>query len=959
MNLLISFAAVGQKGTIRGTIFDENSGETLIGAVVAIKDAGTGTSSDLDGQFSLQLEPGSYDLLVSYVSYSPMTIEKVVVKAKETTVLNDIRLGQKSNDLIEVVITAEALRNSESAILAMKKKANVMMDGISSAQFRKIGDATAVEAAKRVTGVSIEDGKYIYVRGLGDRYTKTMLNNADIPGLDPDKNSLQMDIFPTSLIDNIMVSKNFSAEMPADFTGGLINIETKSFPEKKMFSVSIGTAYNPQMHLNDQFLSYSRSSTDFLGFDDGIRALPEGADQTKIPTPFSGANAGRVNSFVSSFNPELAARRSKSLVDYSASVSFGNQIDLKKHGDDELSGKKLGYIFSLSYKNEYKFYDEVQYGEYQRYIDPTKYEMRYATVQNGELGEQSVLLGALAGLAYKSENTKVKLNLLHVQNGESRTGKFMVDNDGEAVGQSGYIASSDNLEYNQRSLTNVLLNGTHNFRKQQLEMDWRISPTYSTSVDPDIRKTAFTLTNVDTSFIAGAGGNPSRIWRSLNEINAVAKVDFTKTYTIREKEGKLKFGASQLYKDRSYEILFFDIQFFGAQPNWTSNDASLVLQPGNLYPNSTIYYQSGNNNPNSNAYESNASNTAAYISNEFNFNSHLKTILGMRMEKYIQRHTGRDQRYSNGDLINGKNLVNQKVLDATDFFPSVNFIYSVNEDQNLRLSYSRTIARPSFKELSFAQILDPITNRIFNGTLFTYADWDGQLTETRIDNIDLRWEWYQKKGQLISLSAFYKSFDNPIELVRIPEQQTSTEFQPRNVGDGMLIGGEIELRKNLHFISPKLSSLSISGNFTYVKSKIDMTRVEYNARKVYEKEGQVIADTREMAGQSPYVLNAGVVYSNDSLAFDAGLYYNVKGKTLYIVGSGLFPDIYYEPFHSLNFSVSKKFGEEERLVLDIRVSNILNDKMETYYHSFEAEKQLFSSINPGTAFSFGLSYKFR
>lgn len=958
LNLLIALGAYAQKGTVRGTIYDESTGETMIGAIVAIKNTSLGTSTDLDGQFAIQLEPGTYDVVISYVAYNPVTIEKVVVKSKETTVLGDIRLGEQSNELVEVVITAEALRNNETAIMSMKKKSVAMMDGISSAQFQKIGDATAVEAAKRVTGVSIEDGKYIYVRGLGDRYTKTMLNNVDIPGLDPDKNSLQMDIFPTTLIDNITVNKNFTAEMPADFTGGLLNIETKSFPEKKLFSVSIGTAFNPQMHFNDQFLSYNRSTTDFLGFDDGMRALPANATSNNVPTPFSGASSNQVNQFVSSFNNELAAQRTSSLMDMSASVSFGNQIDLKRRGSDELSGKKIGFIVSGSYKTEYRYYDDVIYGEYQRFIDPTKYEMRYATIQNGELGEQSVLLGGLAGVAYKSENTKLKLNLMHVQNGESRAGKFFVDNDGEAVGQSGYLATSDNLEYNQRSLTNVLLNGTHNFKKKKLEIDWRISPTYSISEDPDIRKTAFTVTNVDTSFIAGAGGNPSRIWRSLNEINLVAKVDFTKSYTFKEREGKLKFGASQLYKERQYEILFFDIQFFGAQPNWTSNDASLVLQPDNLYPNSTLYYQSGNNNPNPNAYESNAMNTAAYISNEWSVTNRLKTILGVRMENYVQRHTGRDQRYANGDLENGKNLVNEKVLDAMDFFPSANFIYSISEDQNIRVSYSRTIARPSFKELSFAQILDPITNRIFNGTLFTYTDWNGRLSETRINNIDLRWELFQQRGQIFSVSAFYKDFDNPIELVRIPEQQTSTEFQPRNVGDGRLIGIELEMRKSLAFISPALSPLSVMGNFTYVQSRIDMTNLEFNARKVFEKEGQNITNTREMAGQSPYVINAGIMYTNDSLALDLGLYYNVKGKTLYIVGSGLFPDIYYEPFHSLNFSLNKKFGKEQRLVADLRVSNILNDRIETFYQSYEAAPQPFSSINPGTAFSLGLSYKF-
>src|SRR5690606_29725545 len=232
-------------------------------------------------------------------------------------------------------------------------------------------------------------------------------------------------------------------------------------------------------------------------------------------------------------------------------------------------------------------------------------------------------------------------------------------------------------------------------------------------------------------------------------------------------------------------------------------------------------------------------------------------------------------------------------------------------------SYSKTIARPSFKELSFAQIVDPITNRIFNGALFTYSDWDGKLSETRINNFDIRWEMFLSGGQLLSVSGFYKQFDNPIELVRIPEQQTSTEYQPRNVGDGMLYGIEVEVRKDLKFISPALSNFNINGNITFVHSQIDMTSAEYDSRKTYEKAGQNILNTRQMAGQAPYVLNGGLGYSNTDLGLDVGLFYNVNGPTLYIVGAGLFPDIYNESFHSLNFSLNKKLGKKGNTSVDL------------------------------------------
>lgn len=950
--LLLAGVTLAQNGIIRGSVIETSTGDPVIGGSIFVVETSGGTVTDLDGTFEISISPGSYTLQVSYIGYQTLTIEEVEVKAGQVTLLSSLQLSDDNITLEEIVVKASAIRTSESAILFLKKDAPAMLDGISSDRMRLTGDATAVEAAKRVTGVSIEGGKYVYVRGLGDRYTKTTLNGVDIPGLDPDRNTLQMDIFPSNLIDNIIVSKNFTANMPADFTGGLLNVETKAFPEERFFDVSLSTTFNPSMHLNSDYITYDGGKTDWLGFDDGSRALPTRANQANIPTPISGASDQEVNDFVSSFNPQLATQKQTSLLDLNAGISLGDQLSLK-------NDNKIGYIFSLSYRSDYKYYDDVKYGEYQRFIDPSRYEMRYATVQNGQLGERSVLLGGLGGLAFKTKHSKYRLTLMRLQNGESRAGNFFIDNDGAAVGQSGYFAESDNLEYNERSLTNILLNGQHVISKSDWKIDWRLSPTISRSEDPDIRKTAFTLRESGNQFNAGAGGNPSRIWRYLEELNAVAKVDFTKGYKFNGESAKLLFGTSHVYKERDYEILFFDVQFFGGQ-TWENPDPATVLSPENIFPNrpNRIYFQSGNNDPNPNAYNSTVNNSAAYFSNEFTPFTNLKTIIGLRAENYVQRHTGRDQRFASGDTENGRNLDNEVVLDNLDLFPSVNFIYSLGTQQNLRLGYARTIARPSFKELSFAQILDPITNRIFNGSLFTYADWGGQLIPTDINNFDLRWELFQEGGQLFSISGFYKQFDNPIELVRIPEQQTSTEFQPRNVGNGQVFGAEIELRKNLSFLSDGLRNFSFSGNFTIVESIIDMTSLEFNARKTYEKEGETLKDTRQMAGQAPYVINAGLTYANPDKGWDAGLFYNVKGQTLEIVGAGLFPDVYFQPFHSLNFSISKKVGAEGNTSIDFQMGNILNDRLESFYQSFRAEDEIFNSLNPGRNFGLGISHKF-
>ena len=949
-----SFLALSQQSAIRGTVFDHELGESLVGVTVLVKGTTTGTITDLDGKFTLHLSPGKYDLQLSYISYQTLTIEQVEVKAGEVEILENLRLKPSSLQLDAVVVTAKSVRTTETALQTMKKKSVAMIDGISSAKFKLIGDATAVDAAKRVTGVSVEGGKYVFVRGLGDRYTKTTLNNINIPGLDPDRNTLQMDIFPTNLIDNIVVNKNFTADLPADFTGGLVNIEIKDFPGDKIMDVSIGASYNPGMHFNPNYITYEGGKTDFLGFDDGTRKIPKYADKKQIPDPFSPIyNDQQAIDFINSFNPQLGTKNETSLMDFSLGVSLGNQIELNKKNNKK---HKLGYIFSLSYKSETNFYDDVKYGEYQKneYYKPNECEMNRATTKYGQVGEESVLLGALGGIAYKTQFSKIRFTAMRLQSGESKSGNFHKDNNPEAVGQSGYTAYEEILEYNQRSLTNFLLDGTHLFNNQKWKIDWGISPTISTSDDPDIRRTAFT-TSEGISFLPGAAGMPSRTWRSLHEESYQGKVDITKKYQFLGDDAKLKFGVSETYKNRDYEILGVDLQLRYLQSqDWDVPDPSVVLKPENMYPNPPgIYYSSGNDDPNPNEYNSNVSNTGFYLSNEFHVLPNLKSILGVRGENFVQKHTGRSQ---TGKYV----LDNDEVLNSLDFFPSVNFIYALTEKQNLRVSYSKTIARPSFKELSYAQIIDPISDRIFNGGLLPVIEdgWDGNLTETRIDNIDLRWELFLEKGQTFAISGFYKQFDQPIEIVRIELQKTTTEYQPRNVGDGEVIGGEFEFRKNLGFVAPTLENLILSGNLTVVESLIEMTDYEYNKRKQYEKAGENVKKTRQMAGQAPYVINSGLSYNNREKGIATGIFYNMKGQTLSVVGIGLFPDVYEEPFHSVNFSINKRFGKEKRAKVSFKVSNLLAQEEKSIFKSFQATNQIYESRYEGRSFGLGVSYKF-
>ena len=946
--LTMVFPALAQeKGTIRGTVFDGATGETFPLVQVVIKGTQNGIVTDFDGKFTLTAAPGTYTLSIRFISYKTLEIRDVLVKSGEVTVLENIRLEEDAEQLEEVVVVAEAQRVSEAALLTIKRKATNLIDGINATTFKKTGDGDAATAARRVPGVSVEGGKYVFVRGLGDRYTKSILNGMDIPGIDPDRNTLQMDIFPTHVLQNIVVVKSFTPELSADFTGGIVNLETVDFPDQKTFSISGGFGFNPAMHFNSNYLTYTRSSTDWLGFDNGDRKIPTGG-RTNLPFRAnalgSAAAAADYEAILGSFNKELAAFKKSSFMDGNFGLSFGNQVALGENS--------LGYNLSLSYKNEVDFYENAHFAIWGRDGDPGVTALDRRELQTGNYGANNVLVSALATLAYKSDRAKYKLNLLHLQNGESRAGIFNFVNTDQGAN---FEALQHNLEYNQRALTNLLLSGDHYPGGGVWEIGWKVSPTLSGISDPDIRFTRI-RTDGGAKTIGTESGLPERIWRELKETNVSGKLDLTRKFSFNGHESKLKFGFAHTYKDRAFDIQNFS--FFANQARVTGNPNDFLLKK-------KLFRRADNINgvtyeplfipTNPNKYDARVNMTGGYLSGELSLNEKLKAIVGVRAENYVQQYSGTNQ---GATII----FTNKEVLNNLDFFPSVNLIYNLVENQNLRFSYAKTIARPSMKEASFATILDPLTGRTFIGGFYPDIDgktgekvWDGKLRSTDIHNIDLRYETFQTGGQTLSLSAFYKSFANPIEMVQY--LQAPNNFQPRNVGDGRVLGVELELRKNLSFVSPNLEAWNFTSNVTVIDSKIKMSQTEINSRGADARTGQTIGNTRDMAGQAPYIINTGLAYEGFDNFFNAGVYYNVQGPTLQFVGVADRPDVYTVPFHSVNVSFSKGFGREGNFNVSFKINNLLNARRESEYQSFGAKNQLFQSLVPGRTFSLSLGCK--
>ncbi len=951
---LMSVLGYSQSGYIRGIVFDGETGEYLPGVTVFLEGTTTGTITDLEGKFNLSAASGTYTLRISFISYETMMITDVEVKPGEVTSLGEIRMEEATISLTEVTITASAIRNTETALISMKHKSPNVIDGISEASIKRIGDSDAAGAMKRVPGVSVSQGKYVYVRGLGDRYTKSLLNGVDIPGLDPDRNTMRMDIFPTSVINNIIVSKTFSAELPADFTGGAVNIEIKDLPEKKQGNVSLGIGYNPDMHFNNDYLTYKGGKLDFLGFDDGTRAIPvtENIPQFAEAVGNPNGEAGiRYREILHSFNPTMATLQTMSLADFSMGFSYGNQKPKEK--------VTIGYNFSLDYKNNTEFYTEAESGKY-GLSESSIYEMNRREYQIGSYGVNTVLLSGLAGFSIKTHTSRYRVNLLHIQNGESKAGEF--DFIGSDQG-SDFVSIQYGLDYSQRSLSHLLIDGTHSKTQRNLNINWKLAATYSNLSDPDVRFTRYEVLDDNSYRIGTEVGFPERIWRDLDEINTTGLVDFTKGFKFRERDSKLHFGVLTTYKYREYIIRNFAINPRGEYPLTGDPDElfwekNLWIKDGDLGMGTTYETPFIPHNPNQ--YDAYSINSAGYISTELPVLANLKAILGVRLENYMQYYTGSDQ-------LNINVLNNERVLNDLGIFPSLNLLYQLTEQQNLRLSYTKTIARPSFKELSYAEIYDPITGNTFIGSFHEDADdvggvvyWDGNLVSTDIQNVDLRWEKFGAQGQLLSLSAFYKTFKNPIEIVQYTKQVGA--FQPRNVGDGQSYGLELEIRQSMGFISEAISGLRLNVNVTLNRSSIEMSDTEYESRVDNARDGQTIDRYRNMAGQSPYLVNGGIAYNGGENGFferfEAGLYYNVQGSTLEYVGVADRPDIFVEPFHSLNFNSSVKLGKSKRVTLGIKVENILNEEVKLVYKSYKATDQYFERRSPGILSTLKLSYNF-
>jgi len=920
----LAFSSLVSAQKLSGTIMDGEFNEPLAFSNVVVKGTIIGTTSDFEGKYTLDVPVGVYTIQFLYLGYETKEISNVeMVLGKLTEV--DVVMNPSSNQLDEVVLVTSARQNSETAILNVQRKSVNLLDGLSAQSIKKVGDSDLAGAIKRVPGVSVQGGKYVYVRGLGDRYSKTVLNGLEVPGLDPDRNTLQLDIFPTNLIENILVSKSASADLPSDFSGGVVDIVTKDFSLVPEYSINVSANYNPSMHFKKDYIRDFRSKTDFLGFDSNYRDLPLDP-KDNIPNAITtSSEANLLPGITKSFDPKMGVMNAQNEMNFSLGATASNQYSLK-------NDKSIGFIASLGYKYETTYYDDFfngtainQFQELEPYFS-----------QQGRAGIENILLSGLAGVSFKTKRSKYKLNLLYLQNGESNAIKA----DYEDFIENPYLGTGELLTYTERNITSIPLTGKHSNLNGDAILEWKLAYNKASVADKDFRRTVFE-TDSERSYFALSSSTtnfPTRFWRNLEEDVLNGKIDYSKEIKLGNTEHKWRVGVGYVGKTRDFSTFNYTIGFKG-DSNVLNGNANEILLNKNIWSPANNFgsYAIGNFQA-TNQYNSESTNQSAYISDEIRFSSKFKAVLGLRFENYVLKYSGQN--------LEGAVYDKATFIDKKDFFPSANLILSPTEDQNVRFSYAKTTARPSFKEASAITLYDPITERFFIG--------NPDLKPSYIDNLDLRLEKYGAGGDFFAVSAFAKLFKDPIEINAV-NLNSPNQLTGKNNKNARLLGMEIEYRKD--FIKTEFFTLNFNTNISIIEAKQKMSDAEYQGRLIIA-EGRPLNDTRKLQGQSPYMINSGLNFKINKSNLEGGLFYNVQGKTLEVVGIGIVPDVYSEPFHSLNYSMQKSFGKDQRQSIKLTIDNMLGDIRESFYSFYDQPELHFSRFKPGTSFTLTYNLKF-
>lgn len=1008
------------QGTVRGKVTDK-AGETLVGAAVVLKsDLGKGTTTDLDGKFSLTLDsPGPHVLLVRYVGYDSKEVS-VNPKGGEVVVLNII-LGESAVELEGVEVEGKARRSSDTYLDRMKANSAGSIDFISRDAMLRSGDNDAASAVKRVSGVSTV-GAFVTVRGLADRYLVTNVNGARIPTLDPLTNNLRLDIFPTGLLDNVIITKTASPDLPGDWAGAYMSLNATDFPDRLQVSVGTGIGYNSNATFQD-IISSRRSSTDWLGYDDGLRAIPDGVspDVEEFPdfiepdlyqqlsllglggylngygiTPNTpgfqtttmttdnqlqhlaltelgllGAalinNQQAVNNAVGEYNStynlayfspivnaELAdlnrrfnnenwrVIKQQGRPNSSLSLSVGNQLQLFKKAKEPST---LGFIIGFRYGTETEHDPKSLYqrnGE--KYDDPVIGDAI------GEEGTQAITVessgwSAVGNLGFKlNRNNRFSLMIMPSRIGQNNARYLQFIN--PSLGGDQFI--SEEQFYEQRRLWVYQYGSKHLIPALNLTVEADASYSAGKRDMLDLRILQYVLLE-DGSF-GGEGQltQPGRVYRFMDEfiLDGRLGLEFPLAEPKPNLVRKLRFGGAFRRNQRENSQAFFAVRGAPDPDGWTVPGRFNMGVDGRF---GSLYTPFGTFKDNDIGI---LDVWAGYLMTDYGLTPRLRLVAGARAE-FTDMVSDIQRFYRDGiapeDPIRG--LVGELAtggastaepqparpgtIERWDLLPSANLIYRLidheTEPMNLRLAYFRSLARPSFREFSVVQLYD------YQLRAFTFGNPNLQMVE--VDNFDLRLERYFPRQNSLSLTGFYKTFRNHIELLRTG----GGGFTWRNADRSVVYGVELEGRMRV------AGPLELRGNLSWIYSRSDFIVREYNGSKR--------TFSTPMFGQAPWLANATLAYSPDSAGFMASVSYNVQGPRLAIStseGATEAPRVFEMPRHLLDVTVSKKLGKHWTIMA--RGRNLLNAPVRRSYKFASGYDYDFDSFAWGTEYALNITY---
>jgi outer membrane receptor protein involved in Fe transport len=945
---------LAQTGKITGKVINAKSGQPLSGATLVLVEKAKTKTADQNGDFYFsKLDAGTYSIKCSYTGFQEKIIEEIIVKDNDNTDITiSLNVKLATND---VVITGEkrvkaAGETVSSLLIAQKSSANVS-DGITLESIKKTPDKNVGDVITRVSGASVQEGRFAVIRGLNDRYNASFINAAPLPSTESDRKAFSFDIFPSSILDNLIIYKTATPDKTGEFAGGIIDIATKSTVTKNVGSITIGQSYNTLITGKNRFFSETKGKRDWLGLDDGTRALPNALPSKAVLKSYSFDEQLKTAKLFEKYKWGVKSTNTRPNFNFQFSKGFAIERKEKEF---------LAAIFSINYNRSFTFVT----GERNSYDppDPTAPPTSPAAfpIQRGKyvdsIYNEEIVWAALGNISLKinGKNSISWKNNLSVNTDNKlikRIGAFDFDSDPLS------FAKETVRWYTSDKIYTTQLIGEHQVGTKKTKINWLAAYSKVNREIPNLSRTAYTgsypdVTNLTPTFGSGLaqfGGNGTMFFTNSSENIKNLKTDITQPYTfMKNKQNFLKIGAGYQFRERDFTSrLLGHIKYTGTT---YQEDVSIAKLPEDqqflgqylgVLANGKAGISIGDGTLPNADYLASSTTTHAYIMNDQRFFKKFRLIYGVRMEQFNQKLKAAK---SISDSINLNTTV-------TDFLPSANFVYSLTDKTNIRLSYAETLNRPEFRELAPFVFYEYVTGFNISG--------DETLKRSRIKNYDFRYELFPGKAQLLSFSTFYKQFTNPIEFVLLPNTTGSAGYS--NNPSAYVYGVEAEFRvllSTLFGIKKEhrlLSKFTLTGNAAYMKSKVTLGSI-----------GGISADqlgsNRPLQGQSPYILNGSLGYNNEQLGLSSTLSVNRIGDRLAIGGPILLPDIYEKARTVIDFQIAKLFWKN-KVEFKINIRDLLAQNIRTYFDydktkSYTEKDRIFSSTIAPKVFSFSVNCKF-